>query len=158
MNRPNWGALIQAAIGLIFLSVGFTRLLPAFAPFPMTQWREHGFDGFNGMQDFSGMMGFSFLFIIFWLIIALALTISGIVRFFRGSSRHRSEARYERYYDRRERPGEPTSGTPGRYTGVDAAGSTGPAARLRELDQMRQDGLISLEEYDQKKKEILEHL
>jgi uncharacterized RDD family membrane protein YckC len=49
--------------------------------------------------------------------------------------------------------GEPVPGE-----GVASIGRSGPAERLRELQQLREDGIITAEEYEERRQRLVEHL
>ncbi len=156
MNRYRLSGLIQAITGLVFIGIGTTRLLPSFGFFQMM--REGDILTTNG---FSRMMGFSSIFMIAWLIIAVAITISGLIRLIRGSApssgSYQNSGRYQRYYERENRP-DASTGARYSFDNDPSDSSEGPAARLRELSEMLRDGLISQREYDEKKQQILDDL
>lgn len=137
-RRPYWPALPGILVGLVFVGIGATQLIPMLS-IP------------------SGAPLLFQLFPILWIGIALLITIQNVLIFLRGP-RSRYGMNPPSQYPMGQDPAWPNQG----YIKDDLTPAQdsppSPSARLLELDEMRRNSLITLEEYNQKKAEILREL
>lgn len=127
-RRPYWPALIHVIAGIFMLVLGANFMLPLFSA------------------------GISFPFILFpvvWLGMALFFTIRSLMVFWKGpgtSAPRPMSGDYRSPYIKNDPADAPPPGSPS------------AAERLRQLDTMRQSGLITDAEFEKKKAAILRDL